>query len=132
MASSEEKGGTRSCSFASSSAISRGSRSRRVEQQLAELDEDRPQVFQRLAQAHGARRREIAPEHQALRREQKARAETALQFVLEDQTVEPVEVGNAGNADEAEDAHGGPERTGNGKYNSRFIGITRKPRKDSA
>ena len=34
--------------------------------------QDRPQVFQRLAQAHGARGRQVAPEHQALRCSQQA------------------------------------------------------------
>jgi hypothetical protein len=75
-------------------------------QDLAELDENRPQCLQRLAQAHGAWRRSVAPEHQGLGCCQQAGAETLLQFVFEDQAVEAVAVGNSGNAKEAEDAHG--------------------------
>jgi hypothetical protein len=82
-------------------------------QQLAELDEDRPQVFQGLAQAHGARGRQVAPEHQALRRKQQARAHARFDLVFEDQAVESVEVRDAGNTDQAEDAHGGWRRTWN-------------------
>ena len=56
-------------------------------QQLAELDENRSQIFQRLAQAHGAWCREIAPEHHPLHRLDDARPEAELEFVFEDQTV---------------------------------------------
>ena len=47
-------GGTWSCSFTSSSAMSGGSRSRRVDMRLAELHEDRPQFL--AAPGAGARR----------------------------------------------------------------------------
>jgi hypothetical protein len=87
--------------------MSSGSKSRRVDSKLAELDEDRPQVFQCLAQAHGARGGQVAPEHQALRRKQQARAHARFDLVFEDQAVESVEVRDAGNTDQAEDAHGG-------------------------
>jgi hypothetical protein len=46
--------------------MSSGSRSRRVDSTWPNLTKIGPQVFQRLAQAHGARRRQVAPEHQAL------------------------------------------------------------------
>jgi hypothetical protein len=87
--------------------MSSGIRSRRGGQQLAELDEDRAKVFQGQAQAHRARRRQVAPEHQALHGDQQSRPEPEFEFVVEDQLVEPVGIGNAGDADEAEDAHGG-------------------------
>jgi hypothetical protein len=73
---------------------------------LAELDEDRAQVFQRLAQADRTRRRDVAPEQQALHYAQQARAESLLQLVVEDQAVEAVAIGDTGNAKQAEDAHG--------------------------
>ena len=47
-------GGTRSWRLANSSAMSSGSRSRRVEEDLAELDEDRTEILQRAAQPHRA------------------------------------------------------------------------------
>ena len=49
-------GGTRSCSLASSSAMSAGSRSRRVDTRLAELHEDRAELLQRQPQPLAARR----------------------------------------------------------------------------
>jgi hypothetical protein len=75
-------------------------------QHLAELDEDRPQGLQGLAQAHGARRRDVTPEHQCLGRRQQPGTESLLQLVVEDQAVEPMTVGDAGDAEQAENAHG--------------------------
>ena len=57
IATLEANGGTRSCSRASSSAMSGGQQVAAGRQHLAELDEDRAQVLQRHAQALAARRR---------------------------------------------------------------------------
>jgi hypothetical protein len=73
---------------------------------LAELDEDRTQVLQGLAQPHGTRRRDVAPEQQALHGAQQACAESLFQLVVEDQAVEAVAIGDTGNAKQAKDAHG--------------------------
>jgi hypothetical protein len=87
--------------------MSSGIRSRRVDSNWPNLTKIGPEVFQGQAQAHRARRRQVAPEHQALHGDQQPRPEPEFEFVVEDQLVEPVGIGNAGDADEAEDAHGG-------------------------
>jgi hypothetical protein len=105
--------------------MSSGRMSRRVDSSWPNLTKIGSEVFQRLAQPHRAGGGEVAPEHQALRGEQQARAQAGLDLVLQHQAVEPVAIGDAGDAKEAEDAHGEPELTGNGQYNSGFIGNAR-------
>ena len=67
MATAESNGGTRSCSRASSSAMSARQQVAPGRQHLAELDEDRAEPLQRLAQALAARRVEVAAERQHAR-----------------------------------------------------------------
>ena len=65
---SKGNGGTRSCSFASSSAMSAGSRSRRVDSIWPNLTKIGPSSSQREPQPHRARRRGVAPERERARR----------------------------------------------------------------
>ena len=81
-ASAEANGGTWSCSFASSSAISRGQQVAPRRQHLAELDEDRPQRLQRLAQARGVcvgSRAVREPRHEAVQPEAQPDVQDAQQ-----------------------------------------------------
>ncbi len=58
------KGGTWSCSFASSSAMSGGQQIAPRREHLSELHEDRSERFERAPQSHRARLVEHAPEEQ--------------------------------------------------------------------
>jgi hypothetical protein len=82
-------GGTRSCSFASSSAMSGGSRSRRVGDGLAELHEDRPEFLEREPQALAARAAAAALEP-GPGREQEDEAQRPVEMRGAHELVEPV------------------------------------------
>ena len=75
-------------------------------QDLAEFDENRPQCFQCHAQAHRARRRQVAPELQGVRQAH----QTTARLVFEHHFVEAIAAGDGGDLEQAEEAHGRQER----------------------
>ena len=68
---------------------------------LAELDENRPQAFQRLAQTHAARRFEVAPEQGGVQ----PQAQPAHFFVAGEKLVQPEAQGDGDDFQKAEEAH---------------------------
>ena len=95
-------GGTRSCSFASSSAMSVGSRSRRVDSTWPNLTKIGPRLSSASAQAHRARARQVAPERDAV----DERPQPANALVAEQELVETVALRHGQDAEQSRQAHG--------------------------
>jgi hypothetical protein len=79
-------------------------------QHLTELDEDRPQVFQRAAQTLAARRRQVAPEQQPGQAQGVACPKTGRRHVIQQDAIQPIKIDHARDAKNAKEAHEQAER----------------------